>query len=104
MRLWIVAVLAVIFGLVGGLATARFFCMRVIHAHFASAVEALADKQEYSCTISLGALDRLEAGEMDRAKLLLAREVASYYRHPLGQAPAQRQKLLDHIEKSRARS
>lgn len=104
MKLWIVAVLAFILGAVSGLATASFYCTRQIRAHFPSAVAALADKQEYTCVISLAALDRLESGETDRAKFLLAREVASYYQHPLGQTTAQRQKLLTLIENSSAKS
>jgi hypothetical protein len=104
MKPWIVAVLAAIIGAAVGLGAARVYCMREIRAQFGTALGALADKQEYTCVISLAALDNLEAGEMDRAKLFLAREVASYYRYPFGQTAAQRQKLLAHIERSSAKS
>jgi hypothetical protein len=104
MKPWIVAVLAAIVGAAAGLGAARVYCMREIRAHFGTAVEALADKQEYTCVISLAALNRLEEGQADRAKLLLAREVASYYRHPLGQTQSQRQKLLTLIDSTSAKS
>ncbi len=104
MKPWLLAILTVIVSAITGLATARWYFVRQMDTSLRSISATLQDKQEYVCTISLAALTRLEAGEIDRAKLVLTREVASYYRHPLGQPPAERQKLLTLIEAAKEKS
>ena len=98
MKSWLVIILAVIVSAVTGLATARWYFVRQMDASLRSIYTGMQNKQEYTATISLAALTQLEAGQTDRAKLILAREVASYYHHPLGQSQAERQKMLTLIE------
>src|SRR2546430_3699259 len=98
MKIWVVAILAAVVGAISVLGIARWYTVRHIDADLRSIYTAMSDKQEYTATISLAALIQLESGETDRAKLILAREVASYYRHPFGQSQAQRKKLISLID------
>jgi hypothetical protein len=98
MKPWLVAILAVVVSAITGVATARWYFVRQIDTSLLSIRAAMQDKQEYTATISLTALTRLEAGETDRAKLILAQEIADYYHHPLGQSQPERQRLLTLIE------
>ena len=101
----IAATVGFVIGAALGLSGAHLFWMRTFRAAIPSALQSLEDRQQYSCAISLAALDRLETGETERAKLLLAREVASYYQHPFGRADSpQRKKLLSYIETVRSKS
>ena len=104
MKPWLAAITGGVIGAVIALGVAQAFWMRTLRTAIPTALQSLQQKQEYVCTISLAALTRLEAGETDRAKLILAREVASYYHHPLGEAPAQRQKLLTLIDDASGKS
>jgi hypothetical protein len=47
---------------------------------------------------------RLEAGDSERAKSILAREVADFYYHPWQTDAPQRQKVLEFIQTSKAKS
>ena len=105
MKTWILAGAMLIVGAVVGWLTAQVFWIRAFRAAIPSAIQSLEDRSEYSCVVSLAVLNRLEAGETDRAKLLLAREVASYYQHPFRQTDSpRRKKLLPVIESARTKS
>jgi predicted glycosyltransferase len=68
-------------------------------------LQSMEDEQRYRCILSMAVLDRLEMNEPDRAKLLLTREIASYYHHSLGVPESQqRKKTLEHIETLRSKS
>ena len=60
--------------------------------------------KEYSCSLSLMVLGRLEAGETERAKSILAQEVASFYSYPWQTNRPQRQKFLDLVEITKPKS
>ena len=60
--------------------------------------------KEYSCALSLMVLGRLEAGETERAKSILAHEVASFYSYPWQTDRPQRQKFLELVETTKAKS
>lgn len=60
--------------------------------------------QEYSCMLSLSALGRLEAGDTEHAKSILAHEVASFYHHPWQPDAPERQKVLGLIEEIKPKS
>ncbi len=60
--------------------------------------------QEYRCMLSLSVLERLEAGDPDRAKSILAQQVASFYYHPWQADAPQRQKVLGLIEDIKPKS
>jgi hypothetical protein len=89
---------------VGAFVTGGYY-VRAIRAAFPSAIQAIEQRQEYSCAISLGVLKQLEEGNTDRAKLFLAREVASYYHHPFTESKSpRRQEMLARIETLRTKS
>jgi uncharacterized membrane protein YccC len=104
MKPWLAAIMGGVVGAVVAVVVSQALWMRTLRTAIPTALQALQQKQEYVCTISLAALTRLEAGETDRAKFVLAREVASYYRHPLGAPAAQREKLLALIDEAGAKS
>ena len=60
--------------------------------------------QEYRCTVSLVVLGKLEAGDTDRAKSILAREVALFYYHPWQPDAPQRRKILELVEAAKPNS
>jgi hypothetical protein len=60
--------------------------------------------QEYRCMLSLSVLERLEAGDPNRAKSILAHEVAIFYHHPWQADAPQRQKVLGLIEEIKPKS
>jgi hypothetical protein len=79
--------------------------MRAFRTAIPSTLQEMENQQRYRCVLSMAVLDRLETNQPDRAKLLLAREVASYYKHPLGVAQsAERKKVLEHIDSLRTKS
>ena len=89
---------------VGAFITHSFY-MRAFRAAIPSTLQSMEDSQRYRCVLSIAVLDRLEANQADRAKLLLAREVASYYRYSLGPGESfDRKKVLAHIDELRAKS
>jgi hypothetical protein len=51
--------------------------MRAFRTAIPTTLQSLEDKQQYSCMISLAALDKLENGDQDHAKSILAREVTA---------------------------
>ena len=70
-----------------------------------SQIQRMEQEQRYRCMLSVAVLERLETNEPDRAKLILTREVATYYKHPVALAEsAQRKELLAHIEALRVKS
>ena len=91
MKSGLAAILGLIIGALTAASVVHFYCLREVRTHFRSTLGMVAGGQEYTCVISLAVLRKLEAGESEQAKLLLAREVARYYRHPLGQTEIQRQ-------------
>ena len=54
--------------------------------------------------LSLAALTRLEAGDTERTKVILAQEVASFYHTPWQPGGPQRQKILEVIEATKTKS
>ena len=105
MKSWLAAITGFVIGAAIALSVAQVFCMRAFRTAIPTTLQSLEDKQQYSCMISLAALDQLEKGDQGHAKSILAREVASYYQHPLGPADSsQRKKILPYIEAVRAKS
>jgi hypothetical protein len=72
----------------------------MIPSHLAT----LEEGQEQSCMLSLAVLTRLEAGDTDHAKAVLAREVGSWYRVPWQPQGPYRQKILELVEATKAKS
>jgi len=80
------------------------FCMHSLRAVIPSHIRTLEERQEYTCMLSLGVLNRLETGDNDGAKSLLAREVANYYYHPWQADAPQRAMVLQFIETTKPNS
>ncbi len=104
MKKWIIAGAVLILGFAAGWVSAQAFWIRTFRAAIPSHIHALEDKQEYSCMLSLSVLTRLEAGDTDYAKRILAREVATYYHHPWQADAPGRQKVLTLIEATKPKS
>jgi hypothetical protein len=99
-----IAAAALIGAAIGAFVTGWFY-VRAIRAAFPSAIHAIEDRQESTCALSLAILKQLEEGNTERAKLFLAYEIDSYYRHPFTQADSPRRKeLVSRIEALRAKS
>ena len=105
MKPWVTPLTGFIAGAALALLVAQIFWARTFRAAIPSALQSLEDKQRYSCMISLAALDKLEKGDQEYAKRILAREVAGYYQHPLGSADSpHRKEIFSYIEALRAKS
>jgi hypothetical protein len=80
------------------------FYMRTLRAVIPSHIRTLEERQEYTCLLSLGVLSRLEAGDTEHAKSMLAHEVASFYYHPWQADAPQRRKILEFVEATKPKS
>jgi hypothetical protein len=78
--------------------------MRVLRAAIPEHMTTLEHGQEYSCMLSLAVLTKLEAGDTEHAKSMLAHEVASFYHRPWQSDAPQRQKILEFIEATKPKS
>jgi hypothetical protein len=96
---------AAVVGAAVGASVVGSLYMRAFRVAIPSTLQQMENEQRYRCVLSMAVLDRLETNQPDRAKLLLVREVASYYNRPLGLADsAEREKVLEHIDSLRAKS
>ena len=105
MKRYIAWLSAAIVGAAIGASIIGSFYTRAIRVLATSALQSMEDTQRYRCTLSMAVLEKLETNQPDRAKLLLAREIAIYYKQSLGlpESP-DRKKILEHIETLRAKS
>ena len=79
MKPWSLAVAAFILGTGLGLQVSRVYFAKQMHAMLGLQLEGDATKQAFVATFGLGVLNKLEAGEVDRAKSILASEVVRSY-------------------------
>jgi len=95
MKLLAISVLAFAVGIVVGLQ----FAAREVIAQTHQQASSLGAAQRLLASVSLRALDEMQAGRVDQAKSFLAGQVAIYY-HTIQQldTPAEKQELLRHIE------
>jgi len=93
-----------LFSAVVGASVTGWLYERTLRAIIPSHIATLEHDQEYRCVISLAVLGRLEAGETDRAKSILAREVAMFYYHPWQADTPQRRKILELVEAMKPKS
>src|SRR6266700_7365682 len=86
----------VVAGLVGLLAGYEF-AARVFFPKLARdarlAAHSISSEQRYAAVVSLGALNKLESGEVEKAKSLLAHEVIGYSRHSFDASLPQREQI-----------
>jgi hypothetical protein len=95
---------AALVGAVVGTSVSSWLYMRTLRAVIPAHVATLERDQEYRCTLSLAVLGRLEAGETDRAKEILAHEVGIFYSHPWQADTPQRRKILELVEATKPKS
>ena len=80
-KIFLIAILvAVVMGALGVFGGIRFEEMRHARQDIERMLQSQRDEQHYAAVISLGVLDTLEAGETEKAKSLLARQIALYHR------------------------
>jgi hypothetical protein len=97
MKLLAIALLAFVLGFLGGATLGGHVLVQWLHKDAITF-----DAQErLRASVSLRALDDLQAGQVDRAKSWLAQQVALYY-HTMQQLDTlpEKQKLVAHIEAS----
>ena len=104
MKRYIAWFAAAVVGAVVGASVTGSLYMRTLHEVIPSHIATLEHDQEHRCIISLAVLGRLEAGETDRAKSILAREVAMLYYHPWQADTPQRRKILELVEAMKPKS
>jgi hypothetical protein len=95
---------AAVLGAVVGASVTGLLYERTLRAIIPSHIASREHDQEYRCTLSLAVLGNLEAGETDRAKSMLAREVAIFYYHPWQADAPERCKLLELVEATKPKS
>src|SRR5689334_25402947 len=94
---------ALIGAAVGG-GCVSWYYIREVRAAIPSHIATLESAQEHRCMLSLAVLTRLEAGDTDYAKSMLAREIVDFYHNPsIAEAP-QRRKIFDLIDATKSRS
>jgi len=91
-----------ILGLVVAFFLGYYLGMRLELAGYAHrAFRGITDQQYYATMLSIAGLERLERGDVDGAKRLLATNVSSYYRHPLRDSDPRRQaQIREQIQKT----
>jgi hypothetical protein len=101
MNLLATAVLAFAIGAVAGMAFGGYVLVGWLHRD----VAAFGAQDRLRTSVSLRALDDLQAGQVDQAKCFLAQQIGIYY-HSIQQLDAspEKQKLMAHIEASSQRS
>ena len=94
--------LTIVLGLVVAFFLGYFLGMRRELAGYAHRVfRGISDQQYYATMISIAGLERLERGDIDGTKRLLATNVSSYYLHPLRDADPRRQaQIREQIQKT----
>jgi len=94
--------LTIVLGLVVAFFLGYFLGMRLELAGYAHrAFRGISDQQYYATMISIAGLERLERGDIDGTKRLLATNVSSYYLHPLRDADPRRQaQIREQIQKT----
>ena len=97
------AVVGLFSALLGAGIAGEYF-IRQVRTIIPSHLATLEEGQEHSCMLSLTVLTRLEAGDTERAKSVLAQEVASWYRVPWQPEGPYRQKILGLIEATKSKS
>jgi hypothetical protein len=103
MKLFLIAVVACALGFFGGV---QFEDMRLARKDIEQLLISDRNAQHVTTVLSLVALDKLEAGETDKAKSLLARQIAVYhhaFQNDEASLPEQ-QKLLPSIDAAAAKS
>ena len=95
---------AALVGAVVGASVTGWLYGRTLRAILPSHIATLEHDQEYRCTLSLAVLGRLEAGDGERAKSILASEIAMFYHHPWQADTPQRRKLLELVEDTKPKS
>jgi hypothetical protein len=98
--------LTIILGLLVSFFFGYYLGMRLELAGYAHrAFRGISDQQYYATILSIAGLERLERGDIDGTKRLLATNVSSYYRHPPGDADPRRQaQIREQIEKTKEQS
>ena len=106
MKTLLAIVCAFFVGTAAGVFCARLCYAKELYTQTVAGVQQVGQQQAILTALSLGVLDELEADQHDRAKSILARQIASYYRtfhdfHPI--SPETRQ-LMQRIEASSNKS
>ena len=106
MKPWLVALITAVLAFALGLHTSRIYFAKQLRAQLGSQLRAIGDEQALVAAVSLGALDKLEAGQLDQAKSLLARQIAAYYQtfQKFQPASESRDHLMQGIEASSEKS
>jgi uncharacterized protein HemX len=89
-----------------GAGVSGFYFLAQLRSQMTRQLRTVGDEQALVAAVSLGALDKLEAGQSEQAKSLLARQVAQYYQtfQKLQPASESRLHLMQRIEISSAKS
>jgi hypothetical protein len=104
MKRYLACFAVAIAGAVIGASVTGWLYMRALRAVIPSHIATLEYDQEYRCALSLAVLGKLEAGETDRAKSILARDVAIFYHHPWQADAPMRRKILELVEATKPKS
>ena len=104
MKPYLTWITAAVIGVAVGAAVMGAFYKRTLGSVIPSHIRTLEEGQEHACMLSLAVLTRLEAGDSDRAKSILAREVADYYHQSWEANAPQRAKVVEMIEGTKPKS
>ena len=95
---------AALVGAAVGASVSGWLYMRTLSAVIPTHVATLERDQEYRCTLSLAVLERLEDGETDQAKKMLAHEIGIFYHRPWQSDSPLRRRILELIDTTKPKS
>jgi hypothetical protein len=95
---------AALLGAIVGASIAGWFFKRTLRVAIPSHLATLESGQEHSCMLSLAVLTRLEAGDTDHAKSILAQDIASFYYTPWQADSPQRKRIVEFVDATKLKS
>jgi len=104
MKLFVSFLIGGLLGLAVGYELASHLFFAKLVADLRLAEHSLASEQRFGTTLSLAALTKLEAGEIDKAKSFLAHQIADYSRTSFDASLPKKQRLAPFIDAVRAKS
>jgi hypothetical protein len=95
---------AALLGTLIGASITGWFFKRTLRVAIPSHLATLESGQEHGCMLSLTVLTRLEAGDTEHAKSILAQDIASFYYTPWQAGSPQRKRILELVDAMKSKS
>jgi hypothetical protein len=95
-----------VLGAAAGVFGTRLYYQKALFEETLASIRQTGEQSVTMATLNLAVLEQLEAGQQERTKSLLARQVASFYRtfHDFQPMLPETRKLMDHIQATSEKS